>query len=84
MNIAQLRSDFLIRQSETGMSQYQISARYGVQQAAISRFSAGKSGLSFESAAKLWPFIYGCHLAPIATPTTPPGTEPGGGDGDAA
>ena len=72
MNIETFRSDFLVRLSETCISQNQLSARYGVQQAALSRFSSRKSGLSFESVLKLWPFVYNCNFPSTSTPATLP------------
>ena len=38
---------------ESGLSRYAVSVRSGVDQAVLSRFIAGKSGLSLESVDKL-------------------------------
>jgi transcriptional regulator with XRE-family HTH domain len=38
---------------ESGLSRYAISVRSGVDQATLSRFMAGKSGLNLESVDKL-------------------------------
>lgn len=85
MNIETFRTDFLARQAETGISQNKISAQYGVEQASLSRFLSGKSGLSFDNALKLWPFVYGNSFRATATPTTSPeGDAPGRGGKDAA
>ena len=66
MNIAQFRIDFLARQKASGTRQRDISSQFGIQQAALSRFAAGRSGLSFESVVKLWPFVYGCEFPPAS------------------
>lgn len=76
MDIENFRSDFLAKQAETGMGQSRISAVYGVQQAALSRFASKKMGLSFKSIIKLWPFVYGCEFSPASTMRE----DGGGGD----
>ena len=77
MNIEKFRTDFLARLASTGVTQRQLEGQSGVQQAAISRFAAGLSGLSFESVVKLWPFVYGSdfpyptHVPPKETTHAP-------------
>ena len=81
MNIEKFKSDFLARQQSSGQKQRQISIQYGVQQATLSRFIAGDSGLSFGNICKLWPFVYGCDFPSIPTaPATAPSSEEVGGD----
>lgn len=80
MDIEHFRRDFLERVSATQSSQAALVDAYGIQQAALSRFIHGKSGLSFNSVVILWPFVYGApfpNRAPQATPTTPPGDAGG-------
>ena len=69
MNIEQFRLDFLARQEACGARQRDISIQYGIQQAALSRFAAGRTGLSFESVVKLWPFVYGYDFPKSETST---------------
>lgn len=68
MNIANLRADFLAKKRSAGHSQKHIAEQCGVEQAAISRFIAGKNGLSFDYVLKLWPYIYGYEF-PEREPT---------------
>lgn len=71
MNIDQFRRDFLERLAATQSRQAALVDAYGVQQAALSRFIHGKSGLSFNSVVILWPFVYGASFPNRAA--TPPG-----------
>ena len=59
MNIEKFRSDFLIWKATTGVSQSALKRLCDVDQASLSRFIAGKQGLSFNSIVALWPFVYG-------------------------
>ena len=58
MNIQKFREDLRKRLSETGKSQLRLSIDLELEQASISRFLSGKSGLSGEAILKLWAFVY--------------------------
>lgn len=68
MNIEKFRKDYLSRLAASDTNQVLLARSYGLQQAALSRFAAGKCGLSFESVVKLWPFVYGRPFPPTEAP----------------
>ena len=53
------RRDLLTAIKRENIIQTALEAKYGVSQALISNFLAGKRGLSLQSFLKLWPFVYG-------------------------
>ena len=53
MKIEKFRKYYLSRLAASDTNQVLLARSYGLQQAALSRFAAGKCGLSFESVVKL-------------------------------
>lgn len=66
MNIENFRKDYMARLAAGDTNQVALARTYGLQQAVLSRFAAGKSGLSFDSVVKLWPFVYGTPFPHVA------------------
>ena len=71
MDIQKFRTDLLARMQATGESQSSVSSIYGVQQASLSRFLSGSTGLNGDAVLRLYHFVYGEDRPP-----TPPATSP--------
>lgn len=71
MDIQKFRTDLLARMQATGESQSSVSSIYGVQQASLSRFLSGSTGLNGDAVLRLYHFVYGENQ-----PTAPPATSP--------
>lgn len=76
MNIEKFRSDFQLRRTLQGGPMLDVASACNVDFAIISRFAAGKRGLSFENVIKLWPFVYGHEFPSPPSPTASPKTAP--------
>lgn len=57
----QLRIDIESLTQEVGWSITRLARKSGVDQASLSRFCNGTSGLSGGNIEKLWPYIYGAR-----------------------
>lgn len=66
---------------DTGETQSGVSAAYGVQQASLSRFLSGGSGLSGDAILRLWPFVYG-NAGPCPTKSLSAESGEGGDDAE--
>lgn len=73
MNIEQFRNDLVMRMRQESVSQLELESRYGVAQWNLSRFLAGKRGISGKYLLALWPFVYGELPQPLsASGSVPP------------
>ena len=58
MNIDQFRTDFKKALEASGKSVFAVAQERNVQQASLSRFLAGRTGLNAETLLALYPFVY--------------------------
>ena len=58
MNIDQFRTDFKKALEASGKSVFAVARERNVQQASLSRFLAGRTGLNAETLLALYPFVY--------------------------
>lgn len=75
MDIQKFRIDLLARMQATGESQSSVSSIYGVQQASLSRFLSGSTGLNGDAVLRLYHFVYGEDRPTESLATSPAPAE---------
>lgn len=74
------RNDLAARMLEENLSQQKISRLSGLDQASLSRFLRGETGISGKNVFALWPFVYGDLPTPrCSASASSPNPSTGGG-----